>query len=814
MSIPNPTSTKMGMGPHFVAKYQGGVSAPIPLRGDRHVLGRDNQRADLVLPADWTVISGCQATIQRAGKAYYLYDGDGKQPSRNGMFANHTRITCHEGILLADGLEIQIGQNPSNLVSLTFWSTGDRAAKPKLPNAQSISLRHRSVVLGRDPSATLMLDAPTVSRRHAIIDSNDRGQYVLQDCSTNGVFVNGNKVNRTITLNSGDRIRIGSYLLVINGDELALADTGNRVRLDAYNLVRQVKNKKGESYRILDDISLPIEPGQLVALVGGSGTGKSTLMKTLLGISSTTSGNVFLNGELLRNNFNIYRTQIGYVPQDDIVHYDLTVNEVLTYAAQLRLSPDVNINQAIEQTLGQIEMKEHGNTLVKNLSGGQRKRVSIGVELLADPKLFFLDEPTSGLDPGLDKKMMLLLRKLADQGRTIILVTHATANISLCDRIVFLGKGGKLCYFGAPEDALRYFAHVPPPDQAFLAQVTAPRPEEFPDIYNYLEDRVNVVAEANRFNRPECLYYQRYIATHLTNETRSSGGTPPEQVKRSLWQQLRLLVQRQFQLLMRDGINLGLALLTAPVGIGLIALALGDKDPLILGPEDDPTLAPLALRVLFVFTSAALWVGLSSSLQEIVKEAAIYARERLVNLGLFAYLGSKVVILGGVAIAQALLMTLAILGCFASPETELIPWVASAGITSFLTLFTCMSLGLFISALVNNSAQANSALPLILLPQIIFSGVLFKMEGVAKYISWLMLSRWSVGAYGTLVDVNAMVPEPTQLPDGSLLPQPFEPTTVYDPTWQNLWLNWGILCLHAAIYLAATTAIQKRKDIF
>ena len=160
----------------------------------------------------------------------------------------------------------------------------------------------------------------------------------------------------------------------------------DQIRLDADSLVIPKR---------LDNITLAIEPGQFVALVGGSGAGKSTLMRTLLGIEKTTNGAVFLNGDNLRQNFNIYRNQIGYVPQDDIVHADLTVEEVLSYAAKLRLPPDTDVQQVVAKTLEDIEMTHRRKALVKQLSGGQRKRVSIGVELLADPKLFFLDEPTS-----------------------------------------------------------------------------------------------------------------------------------------------------------------------------------------------------------------------------------------------------------------------------------------------------------------------------------------------------------------------------------------------------------------------------------
>jgi len=782
--------------PYIIISKGDEILDPMYLTEERHVLGRNPQQADLVVPNDWNVIGRTQALIQKQGYEYYIYDGDGKKPSTNRLFLKNTLITPKEGHLLEDGMEIKIGQNPETWVTIIYSEPTALQTPINQPQKRFISLTERSVMLGRDPSATLRLEAPTVSRQHAIIDRNARGNYVIQDCSTNGVFLNGEKVNKTAIIPDGATIRIGPYTLILQGDKLFLADQGDNIRLDVDGIVRIVKNKRGENLTLLNDISLPIEPGQFVALVGGSGAGKSTLMRTLLGIDPTTRGIVYLNGEDLRNNFNIYRDRIGYVPQNDIVHKDLKVGEVLAYAARLRLPPDTDIEAVVGKTLEQIEMSDRWDVLVKKLSGGQLKRVSMGVELLADPKLFFLDEPTSGLDPGLDKKMMQLLRKLADEGRTVIMVTHATSNITLCDRIVFLGQGGNLCYFGPPKIAIDFF------------EINS---GDFADIYIKLETEDETLKESYNFLNSD--YYREYISDHLSIGGEQRIGKAPEKVERSPFKQLSILTERYLQLVFRDPVNLGLALLTAPMGISLITLAIGDKNPLILGPGNDPALAPLALRVLFVFTSAALWVGLSSSLQEIIKEADIYRRERLVNLGLFAYLGSKILVLGGLAFCQTILIAAVILIGFQSPTPELMPWSFGMSITSFLTLFTSMSLGLMVSSSVKNSSQANSSLPLLLIPQIIFSGVLFKMEGMGKYLSWLMLSRWSVGAYGALVDVNGLVPPPIIFVGGEIKP-PFEGSPVYEPTWENLLLNWVVLLLHGIIYLGVAFWQQKRKDIF
>jgi ABC-type multidrug transport system ATPase subunit len=797
MTNPAGQRTVVGDRPYISLNYQGRTLPPFELKADRHALGRDPQRVDFVVPDDWRVLSGYHATFQKVGHDYYIYDGDGRHPSTNGLFVNYTRITTTEGYRLQNGTEIQLGQHPQNQVLLTYFHPSAANLNVPAPRQRSVSLKNRSVLIGRDPSASLCLDAPIISRRHATIEPDNRGNYILRDYSTNGVFVNGQRVTGTAVLSSGSSVRIGPFTLILQGDELVIGDRGDRIRLDVYNIIREVKAKNNKVKRLLDDVSVAIEPGQFVALVGGSGAGKSTLMRTMLGIEPITRGQVNLNGENLRANFNIYRTQIGYVPQDDIIHRELRVGEVLQFAARLRLPPDQDVEQVVQKTLNQIEMSARRDVFVSQLSGGQRKRVSIGVELLADPKLFFLDEPTSGLDPGLDKKMMELLRKLADEGRTVILVTHATANVNLCDRIAFMGAGGKLCYFGPPQEAMKFFG------------ITT---GDFADIYNQLESEQNVVQQAAKFRQSPL--YERYVTNHLSESNqRPAPGSRPKPPSFSPIKQLFLLIQRSLNITLRDRVYLALSLLTAPIAIGLIPIAVRDKDPLVAatGGTPDPSLPALALRVLFVFTCAALWVGLSSAVQEIVKEAAIYLRERLVNLGLFPYITSKVFILSSLAVLQTLLMAGVIFLGFKSPEPELISWPLGLGITTFLTLFTSFSLGLLVSAIVKNSSQANSALPLLLLPQIIFSGVLFDLKGIASTISGFTISRWSIGAYGALVDINGLVPKG---PDGKPLPNlPFKGDSVYDATWDNLTDNWGFLLAHAAVYLIVTLLLQKRKDI-
>jgi ABC transport system ATP-binding/permease protein len=781
--------TLVSSNPYLQINNQGEI-INFELNRSQHVLGRDPGLADLLVPDNWQLMSRKQATLRQNGDSYSIFDGDGQTPSSNRLYLDRVLISPQAGCLLIHGMSLDIGLDPATAIRVTYINP--RLSNAPIPNVanKSVSLRQQqTITLGRDGTSTLQLDAPTISRTHATISQDGAGRYILRDLSTNGVFVNGQRVNKTTIVSDGATIRIGPFTLIARNDELQLLDTGDRIRLDIDRLILETSGK-----RRLDNLSFALEPGQLVALVGGSGAGKSTLMRALLGIEAATSGVVYINGSDLRQNFNIYRNQIGYVPQDDIIHMDLSVEEVLTYAAKLRLSSDIDLRAIVDRALDDIKMTHRRKASIRDLSGGQRKRVSIGVELLANPKLFFLDEPTSGLDPGLDKQMMELLRDLAHDGhRTIVLVTHATANITDCDRIVFLGAGGKLCYFGSAPEALKFFGV-----------------NDFANIYIKLQQDSEIDRHVELYRNSA--YFQKYIANTFNPHANARNTLiPPTAKKGNPIGQLQIFTQRYFNLITRDRINLGLALFTAPVCIGLLNFALRDKDPFVLGNIVDVGLPGLALQVLFVITCASLWVGLSSSAQEIVKESAIYLRERLVNLRLRSYLGSKFSVLAALAIVQTTLIVLAISIGYKAPTPNLINWHLGIFINTFLTLTASFSLGLLVSTAVKNGNQANGALPLLLLPQIIFSGVLFKLKGFGVVISYLMLSRWAIGAYGTILNVNQLVPD--NLKTESIEDMPFPTGIAYQPTWSNLSFNWLMLLVHIAVYWIITAWLQKKKDI-
>lgn len=517
-----------------------GKTLTYSLTQPEHRLGRDHQWADLVVPDDplWSVISSRHAVFKQQGATYYLWDGDGHQRrSTNGTFYNQRRIGIEEGFALGETLRLEIGQDPKNkvqlLVQIQFSAT---ASPPPLPQQRRLvlkTLKEWPLTLGRQASNSYrhwQLDAPTVSLHHASIDRTSAGLYVLRDLgSSNGTYVNAKLLKGPYTLRNGDQIRIGPFVLLYHHETLEIRDQGSHLRIDAWGLERRVKTPAGDR-ALLQEVAFVAEPRQLVGIVGGSGTGKSTLLKVLMGLDPPQEGQVLLNGLNLHRHLASYRHQIGYVPQDDIVHARLTVAEVLNYAAQLRLPADTdaqNRRAAVERVLEQVQLRGTEHQRVASLSGGQRKRVSIAVELLANPKLFFLDEPTSGLDPGLDFLLMQLLRQLADQERTIVLVTHATSHVYLCDRLLVLGPGGRLCYFGPADEARQFFSP------------TGDRPlNSVAEIYALLTPE-NSAAWSQKFR--QSAHYQRYLASHLSigphyestsvlgAESRPNAETPPQQ---------------------------------------------------------------------------------------------------------------------------------------------------------------------------------------------------------------------------------------------------------------------------------------------
>jgi ABC transport system ATP-binding/permease protein len=740
------------------------------------------------------VVSAFHAQINREGdRLIFVHPHPQQAQTTNGILYKGRAIPGNEPFRkpLERGDIFRIGDEHGTLVTLTYYD-GSTALQEVLPEIRPIPLGAPLIRLGRHPDNSVVLDHPQVSSHHAQLDLVQGGYRVLDLGSTNGVYVNAGRIHSQL-LRPGDEIRIGPFKLTYTGTQLTQHDESNGVRIDALQL-RKVGNRQTI---LLDDITIAIPARKFVALVGGSGTGKSTLMDALNGLRPAQSGSVLYNGQNYYKNLAAFSTQLGYVPQDDIIHRDLTVERALYYAARLRLPSDFThsqIQQRINEVLEDVEMAYRRKLLVSKLSGGQRKRVSIALELLANPSLFFLDEPTSGLDPGLDRKMMFLLRKLADKGHTIVLVTHATNNINVCDYICFLAQGGRLAYFGPPNEAKTYFDKT-----------------DFAEIYSALEpsdQNQNIPAEAEaRFMASE--YYQRYVAAPIAQGPAgrarvSEAGVAVRQPRRgNPWKQLFLLSRRYIELLKNDRGNLLILLLQAPI-IALILFFLVSPD--VFSPTNiatcppNPQIAQTALskfdcqnvvnsldtpqgaaniaqehltreqaiarsiapgsggdaqKILFIMAFAAVMFGIINGAREIVKEEAIYRRERTVNLGIAPYMFSKIGVLGLLCLLQSAILVI-VVGLKAPFQQGIfLPPVVEAYITLALTSLAGLMLGLTISALSPNNDRATSFIPIVLIPQVIFSGIIFALNNPGlQVLGSFFAIRWSMAALGSSIGLQ------------------------------------------------------------
>lgn len=642
----------------------------------------------------------------------------------------------------------------------------------------------KNIIIGRESTNDITISHSLVSRMHAEIYQEKNEWYIKDLNSTNGTFVNGKQVKSATKLNVMDTIYIGQTKFVVQQNKIIYNSNVQGLQLDAIDISKVVKDSNAGFFsekkekKILDHISISIKPGELVALIGGSGAGKSTFMDTINGFRPATEGTVLVNGDDFYANFNAYKNIMGYVPQQDIVYDSLTVHQMLTYAAKLRMPEDSNdqeIEQKVKEVIADVELTGREELVISQLSGGQRKRASIAVELLADPKLFFLDEPTSGLDPGMERNMMRLLRKLSNMGKTVILITHATANLHLCDKVVFLGCGGRLCYFGPPSGAQEFF------------NVT-----DYTDIY----DLINNESEfwQDKFVKSQHYsYYQSLKGKKVTKHTKEKGPS------RSSVKQFGILCSRYMKLTLIDRQRFLFLIIQAPI----IALLLGQ-----VSERDSFFFYESSKQIIFTAASSAVWVGLLNSIQEITKEKVIFLRERTVNLKLAPYILSKMTVLGVLGFIQSILFVLILKLVTDFPSTDLIgSLVLEVIITFFLTVVASSAFGLVISCIVANSDRAMGLAPIILIPQLIFNGLVFELKGITEFFSNFILSKWAARALSISFDLNGV---PMEIETKVAVP-PRDLPDYYDHSLALLYQNWGILLGISIISILLCLILLKEK---
>jgi ABC-type multidrug transport system ATPase subunit len=601
-----------------------------------------------------------------------------------------------------------------------------------------------STKIGRATDNDIVIPDVLASRHHATLIPGPSGTEIRDERSINGTFVNGARVESAI-LKDGDTVTIGNIDMVFRGGTLARrTETEAATRtggLEVHGVTWTIEGNK----TLLDNISIAARPGMLTAVIGPSGAGKSTFARLVAGYTHPTTGTVSFEGHDVHAEYASLRSRIGMVPQDDVVHGQLTVRQALMYAAELRLPPDTNKadrEKVVYEVLEELEMTKHLDTRVDKLSGGQRKRASVALELLTGPSLLILDEPTSGLDPALDRQVMTMLRQLADAGRVVLVVTHSLTYLDVCDQVLLLAPGGKTAFYG-------------PPDQIGPSMGTT----NWADIFS------TVAGDPDGANK-------RFIAQHGPPPPQPPAQKPADlgkPTKTSLRRQFSTISRRQMRLIVSDrGYFIFLAFL--PFIMGVLSLSVpgnvgfGVPVPAIQGGEapNEPG------QILVLLNVGAIFMGTALTIRALIGERAIFLREQAVGLSTSAYILAKVFVFAGFALLQSGIVVAINVwgkkwgpgavtsGAVIPPRTlELYVDMAACCVAAAMT-------GLALSALAKSNEQIMPLLVIAIMSQLVFQGGMIPVTGriVLDQLSWITPARWGFASTASTIDLLRLVPGP------------------------------------------------------
>lgn len=613
----------------------------------------------------------------------------------------------------------------------------------------------RVMKIGRALENELVVSDLQVSRYHAEFRAHPDGRYEIVDLgSHNGTYVNGQPIQRHL-LNPNDIVGVGHSTFRLVGDRLEeFVDTG-AVSFSARRLSVTVPHGK-TTKTILKDVSFGVPEKSLIGVIGPSGSGKSTLLRALTGYRPADQGEVLYDNRNLYKQFAELRQRIGLVPQDDILHKELQVRTALRYAAKLRFPGDTASAERearINEVLGELKLDIHADKRITSLSGGQRKRVSVALELLTKPSLIFLDEPTSGLDPGMDRDVMKLLRGLADDGRTVLVVTHSVAELALCDKLLVMAPGGAVAYFGPPDEALNFFGY-----------------ETWADVFSAFENYRDY-DWSGRWRGSQ--HYQMYAAELDTAAPQQAPYIPHEVArppKPQAWApQLITLIRRYMSVIASDRGFIALMFIL-PAVLGIVSVVIPAASGLGPGPAKASGVNKDAGTILLILAVGACFSGAANSVRELIKERVIYERERATGLSRSAYLMSKVIVLGLITALQGAIICGIGFATRAMPaEGVIVKGNPAVEMTlSIIGLgFTSMMFGLIISSLVKTAEKTMPLLVMFAIVQVVFTGVLFQLydsPGVEQF-AWLMPARWAVAALGVTANLNVVMPWDPGNPD-------------------------------------------------
>ncbi|OBI44563.1 ABC transporter ATP-binding protein [Mycobacterium kyorinense] len=707
------------------------------------VVGRDRD-CDITLhdsdSANRRLISRTHAILRFADTRWMVVD-----KSQNGVYVDGARVPK---LAIHDGQSIRLGS--SRGPQLTF-SVPPRLNRPQtrpgepafmertmrlLLPPRPAALPHGAVTVGRAETNGVVVDDPLVSHIHAVLVATPAGVEIRDNNSSNGTFVNGASVTRAL-LHDGDIVTVGNTDLMARGQSLVPRTApAHHSGLAAHRLALTI-----DGHRLLTDVSLTAKPGTLTAVIGPSGAGKSTLVKLIGGTTPPTGGVVTFDGHDVHAEYASMRSRIGLVPQDDVVHRQLTVDQALGYAAELRLPPDTSADdrrQVIDRVLDELELTAHRKTRVDKLSGGQRKRASVAMELLTGPSLLILDEPTSGLDPALDRQVMTMLRRLADAGRVVIVVTHSLTYVDVCDQILLLAPGGKTAFAGPP-------AAVGPTMGT----------TQWADIFA----QVSMDPDGA---------HQAFLLRHPPAPARSptAGAEPLAAAPRTRrWHQVFTLARRQTRLVAADrGYFAFLALL--PFVLGALSLAVpGDSGFGYADPRGAASDEPNSILILL--NLAAVFMGTALTIRDLVGERLIFRRERAVGLSATAYLTAKVAVFSIAALIQTAIVIAIVIAGKGLPTRGAVVLghgaVAAAAelyVTLAITAIVSAMVGLALSSLARSSEQILPMLVVTIMASMVLAGGLIQVTGRIglDQLSWLLPARWGFAASASTVDLRAVEP--------------------------------------------------------
>jgi ABC transport system ATP-binding/permease protein len=776
--------------------------------GPEYRIGRD-EHADI--PVNDPRVSWDHAVLYTVGNGWVLQD----RGSRNGTFLGAEKVSrlditgpCvihvgnpEDGPVLRMEVEQLAEVVPPPAPPVNRWGQPDtNTSVPGVDREPTsrISLQAARVVkIGRRPDNDIVLADLGVSKLHAELRMSPTGRYQILDLgSHNGTYVNGNQVNQA-ELTENDIVSIGhATFRLADGVLQEYIDEGD-VPFEALDLRVSVADN-GKQKVLLEGISFPLAERSMMAVIGPAGAGKSTLLNALTGKKPASTGSVYYDYRDLYDNYDELKHRIGLVPQESVTHDQLTAKSALGYAAELRFPPDitdVDRNQRVDEVLGELEMTPHANTRIVRLSGGQKKRVNIGLELLTKPSLLFLDEPTSPLDPHLKRELFGQMRKMTENGQSVVVITHDVESklIDQCDRLIVLAPGGRMAYFGPPAEGLKYFGK-----------------DDWADVFQAFADAPEADWAGQFRNSPE---YTKYVSSRLSaqpGQQQSPARPPGEDAKprhRGSVTQVFTMARRYARVLSVDRGYLVFAAVL-PLILGLLLRIIPHTDGFAGPPDQNQT----AQTLLLILVMAACLSGTANSIREFVKERDIYERERMTGLSAGAYLMSKVLVLGTLSVIQALVIVLiGLAGIKMPPSGAAIPGPALVEIAVAVAALCVVSmlLGLLVSTLVTKSDQTMPALVVITMIQVVLSGGVFALSAGGESIASLIApARWGMAALASTINLNVIGP-----PTGT--------TKNIDLMWRHTSAQWsidmafliviGVICLGVTGFRLGKIGPRRRK---